>query len=208
MDDKSNKLEGKLVESIKVDGLGDLAQQYVELGLDMVTSGVLKDIPIVGTIVQISKAVGSVRDRLYLKKLVCFLAKVYESTHHQREKFVEDNCQDTQKFEEAVLLILEQADRIEKASLIGKVFKACISGKINYKDALKLSHMVNRAFWGDLQDFIANESLPINESNQSLVTAGLYQVRGSIGTRSRYQFDGVNYDVTEYGKVLFKIANS
>jgi hypothetical protein len=43
----SQKLKGKLVESIQVEGLGDLAQEYAELGLDsVIQEGILKDIPI------------------------------------------------------------------------------------------------------------------------------------------------------------------
>lgn len=115
MEIEDGKIEGKLVESIKIDGLGELAKEYAELGIDLVTEdGVLRDIPIIGSIVQVTKVVGSVRDRLYLKRLLCFLHKVGETTQQQRESFIKDNCGDTKEFEETVLLILERADRIEK----------------------------------------------------------------------------------------------
>jgi len=176
MDDYPNKLEGKLVESIKIDGLGDLAQEYAELGLDLITDdGVLRDIPIVGSIVKISKAVGSIRDRLYLKKLLHFLHKVGETTQQEREAFIEDNCQETKQFEETVLLILERSDRIEKATLIGKIFKACILGKLRYADALKLSEMTNRAFWGDMVAMLELKDSK-QHNHQHLFTAGLFSI--------------------------------
>lgn len=179
MDDNSNKLEGKLVESIKIGDLGDLAQKYTELGLDLVVEdGILKDIPIVGTIAKSLKAVGNIRDRWYLRKLLPFLQKVGETNQQQREKFIEDNCQDVRQFEEAVLLILEQADNMEKPSLIGKIFKACILGKIRYGDAIILSEMVNRALWGDLEAMLnVGED---KHQKQRLFLSGLFEMDDNI----------------------------
>ncbi len=180
MNNDIEKLEGKLIESMKIDGLGKLAQDYAELGLDLVTKdGILKDIPIVGTLVNAAKVVGSVRDRLYLRKLVLFLEKVGETTQEQREKFIDDNCQDTRAFEEAILLILEQADRIEKSILIGKIFKACILGKIKYNGALILSTMVNRVCWDDLVAMFAGEE--DMHQQQRLFLSGLYETNEDIG---------------------------
>ncbi len=171
----NHRSESKLVDSIKIEGLGDLVQEYTELGLDTFTDeGILKDIPIVGTIVKAAKAVGSIRDWFYLKKIICFLQKVGETTQEQRQKFIDDNCADTKQFEEAVLLVLEQADRFEKTTLIGKIFKACILGKIRYEDAIILSEMVNRAYWSDLTSMF--ECRELKDQEQRLFLSGLFEM--------------------------------
>jgi hypothetical protein len=171
------KLEGKLVESIEFNELGELAKEYAESGIDLfIGNDVLKAIPIIDTIVKAFKVVGSIRDRLYLEKLVWFLLRIGETNQKQREDFVRENCKDTKRFEETILLIIEQADRIEKASLIGKIFKACILGKFSYEEALKLSNMVNRSFWGDLEDIIQNKKSVYEEKNYSLLQAGFFMV--------------------------------
>jgi len=214
IDSTLEKIEGKLIESIKVNGLADLAQEYAELGLDMVLEeGALRDIPIVGTIVNAYKTVASMRDRIYLNKLVHFLKKVGETTQEQRRKFVEDNCKDTRQFEEAVLLILEQADNINKISLIGKVFKACILEMINYKNALTISSMVNRAFWRDVEGLISNKY--DSGSKMRLYTCGLMNLdwrRKTYQDLSRnmiqdVKFDGFCYKENEYTNLLRRINN-
>lgn len=214
MDENSNKLEGKLVESIKIDGLGELTQEYAELGIDVVMKdGVLRDIPIIGSIVQIAKAVGSVRDRLYLKKLLCFLHKVGETTQQQREQFIQDNCQDTKQFEEAVLLILEQADNMNKSALIGKIFKACILGTIGYQGALSLSSIVNKALWQDLDNMFQLSFT--NEMKMRLCNCGLLNLslvrRHHIDetkkpTETKETIDGFGYSENQYYKMLLEIA--
>lgn len=178
MADDLDKLEGKLVESIKIEGLGEIVQEYTELGIDLVLKdGVLKDVPIVGTLVKAMNAIGCVRDRLYLKKLILFLHKIGETTQRQREDFIKDNCHDIKHFEEAVLLILEQADNMNKPSLIGKIFKACILGKINLCNAIRLSEMVNRAFWDDL--LCLTKGTENVWQKEKLLLAGFYDQDGS-----------------------------
>lgn len=208
---KQEAIEGKLVESLEVKRLGELAADCAELGLDSILDdGIVKDIPILRTAVSIAKIGFNIRDRIYIKKIASFLSQIGNTTQEQREAFIEKYCGDTKRFEEAVLLILEQADSVEKSCLIGKVFRACILGEISYEDALKLSTMVNKAFWGDLKQLIETENLSINEYNQSLVMAGLFIIApsSSLGNRGRYNFGGVKYEMTHYGKMLVKILNS
>jgi hypothetical protein len=177
MSEENNRLEGKLVKSFKLKELGDLTMEYGELGLDsFLNDGLVKDIPILRTLVGIIRTGLNIRDRAYVEKIAMFLSQVGQTTQEQREAFVKKRCQDTKRFEETILLIVEQSDRIEKASLIGKIFKACILGKFSYEEALKLSNMVNRSFWGDLEDIIQNKKSVYEEKNYSLLQAGFFMV--------------------------------
>jgi hypothetical protein len=210
----NHNLEGKLVESIKIEGLGKLVQEYTELGLDMVTDeGILKDIPIIGTLVKTAKVVGSVRDRIYLKKLIRFLGKVGETTQEQREKFIEDNCKNTKKFEEAVLLILEQSDNMNKSALIGKVFKACILGRISYQDSLSLSCIVNKTLWQDLENMFQknfNEEMKMRLCSCGLLNLDLRRRTfiddTKVNTETKETIDGFNYCENSYYRMLLEIA--
>lgn len=64
---------------------------------------------------------------------------------------------------------------MKKTTLIGKIFKACILGKIRYTDALKLSEMTNRAFWGDLLAMLELADCK-RHKHQHLFTAGLFSI--------------------------------
>ena len=177
MNNDNQNLEGKLVESIEAKELGSLTADYAELGLDAILDdGIAKNIPIVGTLIKAAKIGINVRDRLYAKKIIGFLVQIAKTTQEQRDKFVGKHYKDGKRFEETIMLILEKADRIEKTTLIGKVFKACILGKIIYEDAIRLSEMVNRCFWSDMQAmFYLNDS---KEHHQRLFISGLFEMKG------------------------------
>ena len=215
MTDEINAIEGKLVQSIEAKELGSLTADYAELGLDaLLDDGLAKDIPIVGTLIKAAKVGLNVRDRIYAKKIIGFLVQVGQTTQEQRDEFVRKHCDNVKRFEETVLLILEQADRFEKTSLVGKIFRACILGEISYGEALRLSGMVNRAFWGDIQEIIETGDIKNKKSNQTIDVGGFYHIKGgnanSIygkGSNSIYGSSSLDYELNEYGKMLVKIAN-
>jgi hypothetical protein len=213
MNDNSNKIEGKLIESLEAKELGSLTIDYVELGLDSILDdGIIKDIPILRTAVSLVKIGLNVRDRIYVKKIYCFLAQVGQTTQEQREKFIKDNCQNVKQFEEAVLLILEQADNMNKSALIGKIFKACILGNISYQDALSLSSIVNKALWQDLENML-NLTLTIEMKmrlcNCGLLNLGLmrrHHYDQTKPTETKETIDGFGYHENQYYKMLLEIA--
>ena len=214
MYDNNQILEGKLVQSLEAKELGSLTAEYAELGLDaLLDDGIAKDIPIIGTIVKVAKLGLNVRDRIYAKKIVGFLVQVAETTQEQRDEFVAKNCEDVNRFEEAVHLILEQADRFEKTQLIGKIFKACILGEIEYQDALTLSSIVNKALWQDLENMFRGRLS--QESMMRLCSCGLFNMglmkRWNIDeTKSpaeeREEVEGVGYAKNKYYWKLMEIA--
>ena len=200
MENDPDKIEGKLVESIEIKELSSLTTDYAELGLDSILdNSIVKNIPILKTAVSLVKTGLNVRDRIYVKKIYGFLAQVGQTTQEQREKFVRDNCKNVKQFEEAVLLILEQADRMEKTTLIGKIFKACILGKIRYEEALKLSEMTNRVFWNDLLAMVKLRDTKVS-NHQRLFNAGLFYIDEKQPTYST--FGKVEYKRNSYAFAL------
>lgn len=172
--DNRNKLEGKLVESIKIEELAKLAEQYANIDIGSVLDEkTFIGIPVISNIAGVIKTGFNIRDRLYIKKIAYFLAQVGQTSQKQRDEFVGKYCDDVKRFEETIMLILEQADRIEKSTLIGKIFKACILGVIEYEGALTLSTMVNRAFWNDLVAMLNQCENPYQQ--QRLFISGLFE---------------------------------
>jgi hypothetical protein len=170
--DNNQNLEGKLVQSIEAKEIGELIVDYAEIGLDkLLEEEIVKDIPILRTAYSLVKVGLNIRDRLYIKKVYGFLVQVGQTDQKEREKFIRDNCQNVRQFEEAVLLILEQADNMNKSTLIGKIFKNCILGKISYQDSLALSSIVNKMLWQDLENIFRGNFN--NEVKMRLCNCGL-----------------------------------
>jgi len=209
MSEESRVIEGKLVESLRSKELGDMVTECSELGLDnILDDGIVKNIPILRIIVSMAKVGFNIRDRIYTKKIAGFFSQVGRTTQEQRNEFAKKYCDnDIKRFEEAIMLILEQADYIEKTSLIGKVFRACILGELEYKEALKLSNMINKAYWTDLEPLLNGVNVQIDEHNLSLFSAGLFKIDLSGGGyRARYNPANLLYELSFYGKLLVKIA--
>lgn len=197
------QLKGKLVESLPIKELGSLALSYGELRLDSVLDdGVSKDVPILGTIVSLVKFGFNLRDRLYFNKICKFLAEIGRTTQEQRNEFIRVNCQNERLFEETILLILERSDRIEKTTLIGKIFKSCILGETSYEDTLRLSEMVNRVYWGDLVN-IVNEDNVDKCTQHRLSSVGLCDFKGVSSGRMT---GGIHYSISEDCKKIIQIA--
>jgi hypothetical protein len=205
--------ESKLIKTLKMEGISDLLQNSVELGIDsLLGEGLAKDIPIVSTIVSFAKVAYSIRDKLYLRKLLLFLQKVADTSKLEQGKFIEENCKDAQRFEQAVLLLLELADHMEKATLIGKVFKACVLGQFTYEDAITLSTMINKALWQDIAEMLKGNYT--YESKMRLCSCGLLtldwtkKIEQNLaqGQIQKVAFDGFRFKDNQHTKMLKVVA--
>jgi hypothetical protein len=213
MSEENNLLEGKLVESFEAKELGDLAAEYSELGLDSILDdGIVKDIPILRTVVSLAKIGFNIRDRIYLKKIIGFLAQVGQTTQEQRDEFVKKYCDDVESFEETVMLILEQANRIEKTILVGKIFRTCILGEISYEDTLNLSNMINNTLWSDIEaikDKKYDQEIRMRLCNSGLLSLDWMRRAASDSIYvQKVEFAGFATTRNRYTEMLKKILNA
>ena len=131
----------------------------------------------------------------------------------KRDEFVEKYCKDQSRFEEAVFIILEQVDNINKSTLIGKIFKACILGMISYQDALSLSCIANKALWQDIENMLQRNftiEMKMRLCNCGLLNLSLMRSTHIAQTMEPFvteeKIDGFDYHENEYFKMLMKIA--
>ncbi|HGF7203196.1 TPA: hypothetical protein AB5D93_003177, partial [Vibrio cholerae] len=84
------KLSKSLEDSLKKDDLSNLAIDLGEVGIDAILEGgVLRDIPILSSIVSGMNVIGSVRDALFTKKLISFLSELSDVSVEQRRSMIE-----------------------------------------------------------------------------------------------------------------------
>ena len=128
MPEKSPKFEASIKESILSEKAVSLASEYSEIALDSILQdGILKDIPVINTIIGISKASIAMRDRLLIKKIVQFLAGLNDVTFEKRIQMIIRLEQDTkfsQSVGEHILEILERVESHRKPIIIARVFAA------------------------------------------------------------------------------------
>ena len=148
----NNKLENVIKDS----ELPGLAKDYAELAIDgIMDDGILKDFPLVGSVIGVMKFGNSINKHLTAKKLYKFLFQLHTIPLSKRIAKI-DEINSSKKYQSSVgEMIFELLDKIEsdgKPEIIGKMFSAVIEEKISYTDYLKCAHLVKNFFYYDLEE--------------------------------------------------------
>ncbi|GHW99625.1 hypothetical protein VCSRO2_2442 [Vibrio cholerae] len=175
------KLSKSLEDSLKKDDLSNLAIDLGEVGIDAILEGgVLRDIPILSTIVSSINVIGSVRDALFTKKLISFLSELSDVSVEQRRNMIEsiDNSNDYKiKVGEKLIYIIEKAEDHYASKIIAIFFSEFLSGKITYNQFLKISRIIDSMFIDDFLEFASDSSEPIDfYSDNTFINTGLVDV--------------------------------
>jgi hypothetical protein len=157
---KENDVGMSLIETIASPELGNLAQDFGEVALDSILKyGVLKDIPVIGSIIGVAKATISIRDKLLVKKILHFLRELGDTTEEERRKFLqefEEDAKEQRKIGENLILLLDRLDNLDKSAMVAKLLKAYIKGEIkSYDEFAYYSALVDRSPMFDLSALLS-----------------------------------------------------
>lgn len=157
--DKKEDLPESLLSTIRGNGIDNILNEGTELLIDeLLTEGVLKDIPIVNFIRSLFKAGYSVRDHLFLKKVIGFVEPLSKYTPEERKEFLNKlDEKELKKASGSIVLYLERLDAIEKSKMLGRIFEAYMLGEIKYKPTMYFIHFVDAVFilvWEDFHSSI------------------------------------------------------
>ena len=204
------EIENSLEATIETSDLENIDVNLAEVAIDSILKdGALKDLPIVGTIVGLSKFGFKLRENIFLKKVLKFLFELKSISQEKRQKFlkrIEASEDYNNKVGEALILILDKLVDLEKPQLIGKLFASCIREEIDYKTFLKLSYLVDNLFLPDLislREINVGKEIAFNKKEE-LYRVG-FMTRPPFG---RIQADSKNeYEVNAFGKKLLEIID-
>ncbi len=186
-----NRVEIELSNSIKDSSLEKLTSDILEVGIDqLITEGILREIPVIKSIFNITKIGLNINDKILTKKLLIFLFQIHSIPNEKRVKFIhrlEENKEFNSKVGESLLLIIDKIDDFEKPRIVGNLFRATIEGKITYQAFLYLAFLVNNSFSLHLnklksvfdKDFIDLNKLDSYEKN-SLYNSGIIEAGKTV----------------------------
>ena len=153
-----NKIDVSLTDTIRNSDLQKVTTDLAELVLDsMLDDGVLKDIPIVGSILSLSKTALNIKDALFLKKIIHFLSELSEISIEKRQEmidFVNKSNKQKIKVGEKLIFILDKCDDYIEAKYIGQFFCGFLENKITYEEFLKGARIIQDIYIGDLEYFL------------------------------------------------------
>ena len=166
----------------------DLAADASDATLDaLVTSGALESIPILGLVSGVYKASRHIPALLYQRKVARMLAAAATNSSPDERKAFTDKVEksgNAERLGEAVLLMLDKVDEIEKPAIIGRLIAAHMRGVLERSVAFRLCSMVNRAYYGDLKllcDFAGGAGAPFQTEFGTLAAVGLLDNDGFDG---------------------------
>lgn len=224
--DPQDQNELSLVDSwavtISKSGAGDLLPDISEFALDAVTNdGLLKDFPIVSTVVSIYKIGRTMKERSYIKKLMAFqtefnLGNVDEEKRRKYINRITKNKRTIQRELEYVLTLLDRYISEQKAKYCARLFLAYIYEEIDWKLFCQFSEVLDRFLPGDSE--CLNQSVLENTNRSEIENCSLQRMQGlgiitpnEKATTFRMdsgilstQFDDT-YKLTYFGKTLVSI---
>lgn len=191
MENSENTIQQALDLTLTDSNLTNLGGDILEIGIDAILKdGLLKDIPIVSTIVNLSRTGANIQDRLFLKKLLFFLNQIKDVPAHQRKQMIEsiDSSKEYRvRVGEKLMYIIDSSHDHETSELISVVFRAYLEGRISYEDFLLASSSLNKLSIRDFRWFVKERvsySFDIDDVG-SLLGSGIFEL----------WFDDINVDV-------------
>lgn len=174
-------LTDSLERALKDPGLQHSAAALAEVVADAALDpDVVKEIPIVGTVVSLLRAAITIKDRLFLNKLLHFLRELDTVPHEQREEMirkVNDSTEFRVRVGEKLLYILDRCEDHQVSQLLAILFKAFLQRRITYKDFLSLAHAVDRVMLAHLMQFVSEDWNSSSEEQAiALLPSGLVEL--------------------------------
>ena len=157
----------------------DVISDYLELGVDsFISDGILKEIPIVKSIVSVLKIGKNIHDRNLLKQTLTFINEFNNNniSIEKLNRYREDIENNDKKCEEElgrVLLLLNSYIDKEKSIMLAKLFKAYINIEINWNKFCEYSEIINRLF---IQDFDLLRKIYYYQVNDTSNINDIYRV--------------------------------
>ena len=191
-------------------GFGGLAKDYGELAIDSVLNdGVLKDIPILGTLINLYKSGANVKEYLFSRKVENFIDNLESFSQEEVEKFnntIEHDPKLKARVSEHLTLLLDRLDDMEKSRFISMVFSAFLKQEIDFAQFRRLARAIERCMIDDLREVHnferANDAH--SEITYDLAANGLIELVGlpSVPAPEAKPM----YKITDFGELFVKIV--
>lgn len=189
----------------------NVSKDIGEIGIDaFIKNDILKEIPFIKSFLGIYGIVDKVDEYFFTKKLTQLLFEINEvspAVRASRIKEINESENVAGNVGERLLETLKRIESNNKPKLVGKLFRAVLKKNIDYKDFLRLCHIINLTYFDDLfwlyqhsDGNYVDDNLPEPISFSELVTSSLGKAfEGSIGPEDNWT--GKVY-LTKLGKAL------
>lgn len=210
----SDTLKDSNLQSVSIE-LGEvIADSFLQEGL-------LKDIPIIGTIVGLGKSSISISDHLFLKKIIHFIVGIKHIEKEKRNKLI-SKIESSKKYRikvgEKLLYIIDKCEDHIATQYIAKLFTAFLDEQISYPEFLRGATVIQRIFIEDLNYFLTapleelskefDAEYYLSDFEANLISAGLCATGSeSISIRDQDDWKMDNKYVVEGGATILFLTD-
>jgi hypothetical protein len=194
------------------ESLSQISIELLEVGVDsLLSEGIVRDIPVLGTIANLAKAGVAIRDRLFARKVASFLVNLQNISDEQRKNFCQKLRNDSahqKRLGEILILLLDRLDDLEKPHLLAKIFESYVKGEVVFETFQRAALAIDIAFIGDLKQVIQfDQDEEIYElCLRNLLRSGLSQLASTAPTTPGSIKLGVV--LSEVGEIYVKIMQT
>lgn len=163
---ESKRGEG-ITSVLRSDSVIAVGKEYLELGVDAVLdSEVLKDVPLVNTVVGIFNVAGTFRDHILATKLIRFLNQLSDVKQQDRVEMVERLNEDGKfsgRVGSALIEILDRMESEKKPELAARCFAAYAKKEISFEELRRILLALERVPSFDIEQLAAfSKAMPVD----------------------------------------------
>lgn len=154
-----NQISEEFEESIASEKLIEFSAELIDSITDSLIESPLGDIPYVQYIYKGIKITNSVRDALFYRKILAFMAEASQAEYSERKNTIDEinhDSENEEKFGTAILLILDKIDSFSKAKLLGRSFRFLVNKHISYEVFQQVTHILVQIPIIEIKDMLKN----------------------------------------------------
>uniref|UniRef100_UPI0040572413 hypothetical protein n=1 Tax=Candidatus Electronema sp. TaxID=2698783 RepID=UPI0040572413 len=152
-----SKIDISFRETVLKSDLPSVIQNAGEIGFDsLLDNGVLKDVPILSTMLAVGKTFGNVRDYFFAKKMIAFLRSISSLSEKERQKLIHllDADEKFSKYAgEQIIELLSRIDSERKAVLVATALKLYAREEIDFLQLQRINYAIDRFMLCDAEEF-------------------------------------------------------
>jgi len=206
------------------DPLKGVGQDIIELQIDtLLDDGLLKDVPIVNTVLAVAKLGNGIRERFFLKKIISFLNQLRKDDRSsngfvQFRTKMEENEKYSGAVMEHVMVILDSMKNVDSTVSFSKAFKAHVDGYLTWNEFVRMTNFIDQYLYLDIEflrmihnigkyDERQSDKAYSHENNHSIMDSQTVRLvhLGFLNQQIFYNFSygkaaaEMSYSLTKYG---------
>lgn len=160
---KKNNLSLALSDSLH-ENVVDSISEVAEVGLDIIMEdGVLKEIPILSTVISVYRIGKDIKSRYNIKKLAIFIDEINSQivSNEKRDDYrnkIQENIELRNKEIEYLIVLIDRYLNYDKPKLLAKLYLSYLNGNINWEELCGYAEIIDRFILFDLKILIESST--------------------------------------------------